>query len=81
MPPQAGIRKLSKKIYAPFRVSSDLYGASLGLVAEPWGVTTHAVRVIIVFSCANYFLLGRIGGALRLRLVTSQGSPYPARSC
>ena len=43
---------------------SDLYGASLGLVAGPWGVTTHAVRVIIVFSCANYFLLGRIGGAL-----------------
>ena len=51
---------------------SDLYGASLGLVAEPWGVTTHAVRLTTVFLCANYF----IGGALRLRLVTSQG---PAR--
>ena len=45
-------------------MSSDLHGASLGLVAEPWRVTTHAVRLTTVFLCANYFLLGESAARL-----------------
>ena len=66
-------------------VSYDLHGASLGLVAEPWGLTTHAVRLTTVFLCDNILLLiqaqaSYVAGLPRLRLVTSQGSPYPSRS-
>ena len=75
MPPQAGIRKLSKENMPHLECLPTC--TVLGLVAEPWGVTTHAVRVI-VFSCDNILL----HILLRSRVAQAQasyvaGSPVP----